>query len=550
MKVELTQHLAPCSATMNSTNTAVPTATVAIDQAHRKAKRTKIKDARSRLLLIIACLAYIVTVFTTLSMGLQDISQYLEPGLQQARVELRTQGNTRHREEKLSAQLQVLLDSRLGHGFRFGETYEDCLVRGLQKANKKLEGHGFDYPDIRNQTMEWVTDECIRLMYVPQPLHPSPQQVILTRWASASFRARRVYDKTVKVVASGLKHLAAVLGIRPAKIPARAADLTRERDPLPVPTLIPFHFTLVCNGTAPCRLAYPKTSAGVDKVAVAKADLVKNYHRVEMFSRFCAKVNLLQTLMMSLALLFTSMMVLPSVTYLVAGIYLAKGMPYPQAKEDKAQRPISKNVKRFTAEEIYTLGSLLLQVITMIFHTVVQCECFQPGTFTLVTGIAMYMMGLSMAINFFVPIAQQAERFTAMREAFKDLYFMIVAEVKEPAAAVPPQVNEAVDTPGAADEPANELSQDEVSSGESAMLIADGSRMSQLPLSLPLPLASTISGDLRDQLDTMRQERMYEASVQTDSDSDFDGEEYVDLSDRITPTDTDADSDEAVIVNA
>jgi hypothetical protein len=98
-------------------------------------------------------------------------------------------------------------------------------------------------------------------------------------------------------------------------------------------------------------LTYPQTFAVADKASVSPDELSKNYIRVEALSRFYTKVNLFQSFMASLAVLFTSLMALPFFTYVIAGIYLAKGMPYPQTKDKKTQRPTKKYGDRFTPEE-------------------------------------------------------------------------------------------------------------------------------------------------------------------------------------------------------
>jgi hypothetical protein len=552
MQTDTTRHTAPRAATMAEKLADIRRTITVTDPARRKAKRTKIKIARSRLLLILACLAYIVTVFTTLGMGLQDISQYLKPRLQHARIELSSLGSARFQEQKVSMQLEELLGTRLGHGYRFGEKYEDCLVRGLQTANQKFDGLGFQYPDVRQQSMEWTTDNCKQLIYVPQPMQLSLiQQFQLTPWASATYRARRIFETTIDVVALGWKRLATVLGIRPAKIAPKPADAcapARKHNLFPVHTRMPFGFELDCSGTDLCRLTYPRTSAAADHISVSRDELVKNIRRVDTLSRFCCNVSYYQSFMASLALLFTALMVLPAVSYLAAGIYLAKGMPYPQANANMTQRPV-KDVNRFTPEELYTAGSLLLQTVVMILHMIVQLESFQPGYSTMITGIAMLMVGVSMAINLFIPVTPQLERFSRMREAFKDLYLMIAAELKQPA-AVPPQANETVSTPAAAEEVIAEQSEEEPAPAGSPMPSASVSRTSTPARSLSVSLASTVQDDLRDELDTVRQERSYEASMESESDSDFDGEQYIDLTDCATPTTTEADSHDAVVVDA
>jgi hypothetical protein len=164
-------------------------------------------------------------------------------------------------------------------------------------------------------------------------------------------------------------------------------------------------------------------------------------------------------------------------------------------------------------------------------------------------AVGMFLAGISMSVNFFVPISPQLESFSRTREALTDLYLMIAGELKQPA-AVPPPANEAVDTPAAVEEVVVEQSEEESATAESPMPSASVSRTSTPARSLSVSLASTVQDDLRNEIDTMRQNRSYQASVETESDSDFDGEQYVDLTSHITPTTTEADSDDAVFVDA
>lgn len=309
-------------------------------------------------------------------------------------------------------------------------------------------------------------------------------------------------------------------------------------------TRMPFPFGLDCRGTGLCRLTYPQTFAVADKASVLPDELAKNYIRIEALSRFYTKVNLFQSFMASLAVLFTSLMALPFVTYVVAGIYLAKGMPYPQTEDNKTQRPTKKDGDRFTPEERYTAKSILAQFCAMLTHTIFQRGSCPSDKLTLMIAVGMFLAGISMSVNFFVPISPQLESFPRMREALNDLYLMIAAELKQPAVA-PPQTNEAAGTPAAVEEVTIEQSEEETVPAESSM-----SRTSTPAQSLPVSLASTVQDDLRDELDTMRQERSYEATVETESESDFDGEQYVDLTGRVTLTTTEEDSDDAVIVDA
>jgi hypothetical protein len=141
----------------------------------------KANRAIPQLWVIIACLAYIATSITAMQYGLYTTSAFLGARLDQAQVELKAQGDLLFREQLLYGQFDKVLGSQLSRGFM--ETYEDCLVRGISEADVHYFGLGFDYPDIRNQTVDWTTENCQRLHFTPQTSDKTPQQAVLTYWA-------------------------------------------------------------------------------------------------------------------------------------------------------------------------------------------------------------------------------------------------------------------------------------------------------------------------------------------------------------------------------
>jgi hypothetical protein len=107
--------------------------------------------------------------------GLLCISALTGVRLERAQLELQVQTNVMRQETLLYSQLDFILESRMDWVPR--ESHEECLNRGLEIANYHLLDRGFDYEDIRRQTMDWVEDNCGRLMYTPQiftPFQTSP----------------------------------------------------------------------------------------------------------------------------------------------------------------------------------------------------------------------------------------------------------------------------------------------------------------------------------------------------------------------------------------
>lgn len=67
----------------------------------RDIRRIKAKLAAPQVFYITACVAHIALVFVILSFRLQQISIYLKPGLENARIELRAQKSLVYREHML-----------------------------------------------------------------------------------------------------------------------------------------------------------------------------------------------------------------------------------------------------------------------------------------------------------------------------------------------------------------------------------------------------------------------------------------------------------------
>jgi len=501
----------------------------------RDGLRVKTKRARSRILILIACLAYIVTTFTTASMGLQDISSYLKPRLEDARVNLRAQGNLRYRERMLYTQLDKLQDMRLRRG-GFMETYEECLARGLLEANQQFFGLGFQYPDIREETIEWTEENCGRLLYTPQISGPTTQQAILNHWARTTDTARRVFEKTMDIVTSTWVRCINVFGIRSPKVnehPVTSEDLPRGRvSPATRPDM-PFGFSLDCDASR-CRLIYLKTAdAPADKATISHDEIIKSVLKADGLARFCTKVNYLQRTMASLALFFVPLEILFLVAYSAAGIYAYSLTPSAPPKTDKALHPSVQTIRRLTNEEKYAAVSMLLQFVAMLAHSISDSRGSEVGKSALYTGMFMTALGLTMFINLFFP-AGQPETGHHISKTIKELRTILTSAVEEPVSApVPAETSPKFN---------NHLTFKELQD-----LMSRSSRKASPARRESVSLATTVQEDVRSEVEAMREEQKHHAYVESDSDSDFDGEPFVDLAGGITPTTEEVEPDVVVV---
>ncbi|XP_014562448.1 hypothetical protein COCVIDRAFT_84262 [Bipolaris victoriae FI3] len=231
--------------------------------------RTKLHRARPRVMLLTACLVYLTTTLFAFQISVASVLNLISPEYERFNDQLQAHSSALRKEQIVYSRLDNVLSSELNRGFM--ETHEDCLVRGLERANHELIGLGFRYPDVREQVMEWTMENCGRLQHAPQVVNeePTPQEAVLTYWASLSYRARRIAKKTLELVKQKLgwvfcrrqdsdqhedtsrtEHVA-------ANEYMRTDDSISSERVLPK---VPFGFALQCQPDLPCRLFYPAGS--------------------------------------------------------------------------------------------------------------------------------------------------------------------------------------------------------------------------------------------------------------------------------------------------
>jgi hypothetical protein len=242
--------------------------------------RVKLERARPRILLLIACVAYLVSALVALNIGLLNISNFVQPRFERAQLEHQSQSSTLRRKQIVCDRLEALLSSQLNRGFM--ETHEDCLVRGLKKADYELLGYAFQYADIRTQVTDWTMENCGRLQYTPQVVYkePSPQQAVISYWANVGYRSKQTAERALGFVKQiwgrvfGRNH--------PKNTSAANETAPTGNDTAKVSwdqrlrMEVPFGFTLNCLPMQPCHLVYPLASAlRSDKMGVSPEQLAK-----------------------------------------------------------------------------------------------------------------------------------------------------------------------------------------------------------------------------------------------------------------------------------
>ncbi|KAF3046899.1 DNA N-glycosylase and apurinic/apyrimidinic (AP) lyase [Didymella heteroderae] len=219
-----------------------------------KTVRAKAQHLRPRLTTIIACVSYLLFHLMGVNIGFRAIQGYTEPRLQQAEVQLHTMQQALAIDYLLDMQLSNLHHVALQRSYK--ETrYEDCLIRGLNKANHVFGGIDFtSSPHIRNETADWVITNCDRLFYTPQ----------LNRLRESKLRIRaEEIRKSIEELLRLVRYRLAVLQCklhhgnpRLAAKPFIVESVTKtDKRPRVLPD-VPYGFSLECQGQSRCRLIH------------------------------------------------------------------------------------------------------------------------------------------------------------------------------------------------------------------------------------------------------------------------------------------------------
>ncbi|KAF2822136.1 hypothetical protein CC86DRAFT_96275 [Ophiobolus disseminans] len=491
----------------------------------------KTKRVHSRIIVLVVCLAYIATMFTTLHVGLQEISSSLKPRVENSRMEMQAQGNLRYRQKMLSSQLDDLEDKQLRTSYT--ETYEDCLARGLKQADANLFGLGFQYPNIRERSMEWATNNCKRLMYAPQVLQPTPQQVVLTQWARTTHEARRiledVFEKTVDMVNSAWVRCIKVLETRTPNVTVTPVDtkvpvyqslvIRRRRRPE-----MPFGFSLDCEAS-PCRLTYSETSS--DKAFVAHDELMHRVLKFDGLSTFYAKTNFHRDIVASLARFFVPLELLFMAVYGAMSLYL---MNILRAIEAKNMKLLMADFRPFvTKEECHALELWTIQACMVLIRTMLvgieDDAKQQDAKFYLVMGLVLMAYGISMLIKLVLNLDYVLKIHTAVT----DIHTTLTSMKKD------------LQTPAAA-----KASKKPKMDGMHVAPVAQPSAQAFPTRPEPVSLATTDQEDVEATVE-VHEQTQYSDYAESGSDSDFDGEPFVDLAGGITPTTEEAGADIVVV---
>ncbi|KAH7092092.1 hypothetical protein FB567DRAFT_516447 [Paraphoma chrysanthemicola] len=529
--VPLKQHTAPTSTTAEACNVVY----------------TKTKRARPHVLLLIASLAYVITMFAMLSLGTQNMSHYLSPRLHNAQVELRALGNMKYREQMLYNRLDKLLSTQLMR--RPMETYEECLARSLDVANEQFFGLGFQYAEIREPTIEWAVDNCARLLYTPQVTSPvsTPQQIILTRWAVGTYRARLVATKMyhmvlytwMRFVDEVDSHLRSIYPL-PVDYQSDGEDHDLEPAPGHLGAKMPFGFSLDCDGSSLCRPIYDQIP---DKVTISNEIMETSIRKVQELGQFCDKLEAFRHLMASISLFFVPFELLCLLAHSILSIYLFMTAPPRHSQSMNPPSTVKRSLLQLTKEEKYTVMSIAIQLGAMIFCFTEERRKSRGRTGDMFFGIGFWMTGFMMLVNMFFPAEQfeYGENVFNIWKTIKELYVLATSSHEEDVAQ--PVHAQVLDEAKSQDKELITGRQSQQKVEKSTPIDPDMSSSSTPQISLDI----TLQEEFRAELDFLRRKPQQQAYVESVSDVSSEDEGFVDLAGGITATTTEVDSDWSVV---
>ncbi|EOA90436.1 hypothetical protein ACJQWK_07624 [Exserohilum turcicum] len=383
----------------------------------------KLEHARPRVMLLASCMVYLTTTLLAFQISVVSVSNLVWPEYQRVHDQLQAQSSALHKEQVVYARLNGVLSGQLSRNFM--ETYEDCLVRGLKKADRELIGLGFRYPDVREQVMDWTMENCGRLQYAPQVVNeePTPQEAVLTYWASVSYRARKIAAEALGFVKQKLGWVWGRLfgPTEPEDASLRTESATTDdfatNDYVSERILpeVPFGFALDCNPDQPCRLFYPEELVThYDKPSVSPEVLKHLEQRNTKLLAFGTTLDRIGTAITKVSCVVTYSKIL--FLFLSAVTFLSS---ISSETEPSLINP--------REEAMYLVKSMMLEHLSSaaIFTLDTYPHMLPDIRTAIIFGCFMTALGLNMALRFLLS-SSQVETLSNLYSTTKDLCLLVL----------------------------------------------------------------------------------------------------------------------------
>ena len=394
-----------------------------------------LQRAFPRVAILLTCAIYLASSFAAVYVGFHGIANMIYPRHNQAVDEYLVLSTSKYTEDALYKNLDTLLSSQLNRGFM--ETHEDCLVRGLKEANYELYGLGFQYPDMRTQVMDWTMENCGRLQYTPQVViqDPTPQQAVLTYWADASYRSRRMLEGALGAVQQQARRfwnrlLSAFTDKKPSPITEHvpvSANTSGTLPPSRALPKVPFGFALRCEPPEPCRLVYLSgSSKRSNKVGVSREALAKLKRKIKEMRDANCRVKKAKWATERVVIFFdyihaSILVVMFAIIFSVAPFVIPKVFrPPPPSSRDTTEiklRVASLHVNfvgRLISELLfsYPLQLPYVDLLDLSYHWATPFQLYSV------------VVGIMMLLQFFITTRPRFESVKLAYKQIKELYFI------------------------------------------------------------------------------------------------------------------------------
>ncbi|KAH6625129.1 hypothetical protein C7974DRAFT_195202 [Boeremia exigua] len=483
--------------------------------------RSKARRSRPQFLTLVACVSYLLLQFLGVDLGLRFIHGYTEPRLNQAETQLRSALGGLAMENYLYERLYALHSIAMARQYQ--ESYEHCVARGLFKADQIFLGIDYTvYPDVRDKTMEWVTDNCGRLLYTPQVYAPNP-----SRFWSVMANVRSSAEKTLALA----KRRIALLRrkIRGSK-PRPATDdpilelfewLHDTTKLFEVP-LLPAGFRLDCIADGLCRLNHTgphKSATGLTLVEAA----VKANKEVSKWTYPWKKVFRINSRIINV---LTILQHLLSICYLLA-VRLSLPFPLPRRtptpKTSKAAHIWSRlrtTIAALNPDEKIAAGGLIVNTaLYALLHYEFTFLAAELSRLQLPIGLGLCALHVPQALVFLKPSSDARDEtlYSACRAA------LILVRIAR------------------SDDTLSEPSSVASAPAPAPVVHHPASRIGARFISPLTPIAEDLWRErmaLRDERDMFQDDELYGCATESDSEyeSDVQHASYVDLAGGVTPT--------------
>ncbi|KAF3038935.1 DNA N-glycosylase and apurinic/apyrimidinic (AP) lyase [Didymella keratinophila] len=247
-----------------------------------KIPRAKAQYSQPCFLTLVACVSYLSFHLMGINIGLRVLQGYTEPRLQRAEVQLKTTQQALAVDCLLDMQLSNLHHATLQRSYK-EIRYEDCLVRGLNRANLAFGGLDFtSNPHIRNQTADWVTSNCDRLFYTPQvhSLMESKLRVSIEEIRSSIKELLRLVQHRLMLLQTKVRAENPRLA---AKFPVMDLITKNAKRSRVLPD-VPYGFSLECKDQARCHLVHAGQTTPAKTVKTLRDAITDARKEVEKWS--------------------------------------------------------------------------------------------------------------------------------------------------------------------------------------------------------------------------------------------------------------------------